>query len=151
MPTPVRPMTNQLITTQPLEVAVDNYCRHCGRRLIPKDNFCGECGNDCRTMIEIVNPIAVDSLAPSTELATTSPLTVERVLNNRMAVIGLVAFLGPLGLLALWFSQRFKTRTKVITTAGYVLVTTVLPIAIIWYWLDYSMRPLLEVFEITSH
>ena len=138
---------NQLITTKPFEIAVDKYCRCCGRRLIPTDNFCGECGSDCRDLIEIVNPVTVDSPAnqPSTEIATADTLTVERVLNNRMAVIGLVAFLGPLGLLALWFSQCFKTRTKIITTVAYVVLTMLLPIAIIWYWLDYSMRPLLEV------
>ena len=139
---------NQLITTQPFKIAVDKCCRHCDHHLIATDNFCGVCGSDCRDLIEIVNPVAIGSTArqPSTEIATANTLTVERVLNNRMAVIGLVAFLGPLGLLALWFSRCFKTRTKIITTVAYVLLTTLLPIAIIWYWLNYSMRPLLEVF-----
>lgn len=139
---------NQLITTQPFEIAVDRNCRHCGRRLIPTDNFCGECGSDCRDLIELVNPVTVGSPAnqPSAEIATANTLTVERVLNNRMAVIGLVAVLGPLGLVALWFSSCFKTRTKIITTVAYVSLTTLLPIAIIWYWLSYSMQPLIEVF-----
>ena len=138
---------NELITTQPYEIAVDNFCRQCGRRLMPTDNFCGECGSDCRDLVEVVNAVVVGPQAspPSTEIVTSNTLTVESVLNNRMAVIGLIALLGPLGLLALWFSQRFKTRTKVITTVAYVLLTTALPIAIIWYWLDYSMQPLLEV------
>ena len=116
---------------------------------MPADNFCAACGNDCRDLDLMVNPIAAGSIAnpPPTEIATTGSPTVDRVLNNRLAVIGLIAVLGPLGLPALWFSQRFKTSTKVVTTVGYLLVTTVLPIVIIWYWLDHSMRPLLEVLE----
>lgn len=139
---------NELITTQPFEIAVTNYCRRCGQHLIPTDNFCGECGNDCRELIEVTNPVIAGShaLPPSTEIATTNTLTVESIVNNRLAVIGLVVFMGPLGLAALWFSRGFKTRTKVITTVAYALLTIVLPIVVIWYWLDYSMRPLLEVF-----
>lgn len=68
------------------------------------------------------------------------------VINNRLAVIGIIALLGPLGLPALWFSPRFSRPTKIITTVTYVLLTTVLPIAIAWYWLDYSLRPLVDVF-----
>ena len=140
---------NQLITTQPFKIAVDKYCPHCDHRLISTDNFCGECGSDCRDPVEIVNAVAVGfpPTQPSIENTTAiTTSTVERVLDNRMAVIGLIAFLGPLGLLALWISQRFKTSTKIITTVAYVLLTILLPIAVIWYWLDYSTRPLLEAF-----
>ena len=143
---------SELITTQPFEIMADNHCRHCGRRLIPTDNFCGECGMGCRDLIEIVDPISRSSVYPlatkpsSETLTTDGMLTIDAVVNNRLAVVGMIALLGPLGLLALWFSQRFTKRTKIVTTVTYVLLTIVVPIAIAWYWLDYSLRPLVEVF-----
>ena len=73
--------------------------------------------------------------------------TINAFLNNRLAVIGIIALIGPLGLPALWFSWRFSKSTKIITTTAYFLVTIVLPIALAWYWLDYSVRPLIEVFD----
>ena len=72
--------------------------------------------------------------------------SVKAVLNNRLAVIGIIAFVGPPGLLALWLSPRFATRTKIVTTATYFLLTAVIPLAIAWYWLDHSLRPLVDVF-----
>ena len=68
------------------------------------------------------------------------------LLNNRLAVIGLVAVAGPLGLPALWFSRRFSRLTKIITTVVFVLVTAVLPLALAYYWLEISLRPLVDAF-----
>lgn len=143
---------NELITTQPVEIVADSFCRHCGRRLMPADNFCGECGTGCCDLIEIVDPashIAFSNVAvqsPSVVATSDDMQPINAVVNNRLAVIGMIALLGPLGLPALWFSPRFSKPTKFITTASYVLVAFVLPIAIAWYWLDYSLRPLVEVF-----
>lgn len=144
---------NQLITKPPVENLPDLYCGHCSRRLMHSDNFCSECGTGCRDLIEFVDPGSGRSLQPVGN--SSSPLvsagggmeTINAFLNNRLAVIGIIALIGPLGLPALWFSWRFSKSTKIITTTAYFLVTIVLPIALAWYWLDYSVRPLIEVFD----
>jgi len=142
--------TNELITTLPIEIVSSNYCRACGSRLTSNDNFCGHCGSDCRELI--VGPYTANRIADrtnqqSTEIATvdSTAITFQTVVNNRWAVAGLIAFLGPLGLLALWCSQRFSNRAKILTTAGYVLLFIVAPLVVIWYWLDVALRPIVEV------
>ena len=143
---------NELITTQPVEIVADSFCRQCGRRLTPTDNFCGECGTGCRDLIKIVDPMSRTAVShvvtqpPSVVSTDDGMQPFDAVVNNRLAVIGIIALLGPLGLPALWFSPRFSRPTKIITTVTYVLLTTVLPIAIAWYWMDYSLRPLVDVF-----
>ena len=57
----------------------------------------------------------------------------------------MIAVAGPLGLLAMWFSQRFSNRTKIITTVSYVLLAIVLPLVVIWYWWHVALSPILEV------
>ena len=143
---------NELITTCQVETVSDKFCRHCGRRLAAQDNFCGECGSECRDLIEILDPLSGTSIAhvapePATVVVYSDGLpTINALLNNRLAVVAMIALIGPLGLPALWFSPRFGKRTKFITTSTYVLLTTVVPIAIAWYWLEYSLRPLVDVF-----
>ena len=56
----------------------------------------------------------------------------------------MIALIGPLGLPALWFSPRFSNRTKIVLTSIFVLMTAVVPLAVTWYFLDYSMQPLLD-------
>jgi hypothetical protein len=68
------------------------------------------------------------------------------VLNKRWLVIGIIALIGPMGLPALWFSPRFSGLTKVITTAMYVVLSAAIPILLVWYFLDYSMYPLVDAF-----
>ena len=142
--------TNGLITTRPIEIVSANYCRACGCRLNSNDNFCGHCGTDCRELI--VGPATADRIDDSTDSQTTEIATVEdtavtaqTIVNNRMVVAGMIAFCGPLGLLALWFSQRFSNRVKIITTAGYLLLFIVAPLVVIWYWLAVRLQPLVDV------
>ena len=71
--------------------------------------------------------------------------TVQTVLNNRLYIGIIIALIGPLGLPALWFSPRFSKRTKIVLTSLFVFMTTVVPLAVAWYFLDYSLRPLLDV------
>ena len=143
---------NELITTQPPKILADNFCRQCGCGLMPADNYCGECGTGCRELIEIVDPTSSTSVGhaaiePSSVVAKSDGQeSINAVVNNRLAVIGIIALIGPLGLPALWFSRRFSKPTKIITTTAYLLMTIVLPFAAASYWLDYSLRPLLEVF-----
>ena len=143
---------NQLITTPRFEIATENFCRHCGSPLGAQDNFCGECGTGCRDLIEVAKPMSHTSLglvaAEPMPIAHTGAGTqaIKAVLNNRLAVIAIIAFIGPPGLLALWFSPRFAKPTKIITTVAYALLTIVLPLAIAWYWLEYALRPLVDAF-----
>jgi hypothetical protein len=143
---------NQLTTTPPfVELTRDNYCRHCGGLLLTQDNYCGACGTLCPELLGNVHaesiPVGQLSIQSTSMVANNPSLqTIRAVLNNRLAVIAIIAFIGPPGLLALWFSPRFAKHTKIISTAFYLLGTVVLPLAIGWYLLDYSLRPLVEVF-----
>jgi hypothetical protein len=143
---------NELITASQVEREKNSFCRHCGSSILATDNFCRECGTRCRDRFEIAEPL---SRSPFQEWATESSTvvvasdsmrTINAVVNSRLAVMGIIAFIGPLGLPALWFSPRFAKRTKITITATYVLLTTVVPLVIAWYWLDYALRPLVEVF-----
>jgi len=72
------------------------------------------------------------------------PSSIAQSLNNRWLVIGLLLCLGPLGLPALWFSPRFGRVVKVGTTVAYLLLTVVVPVATIFYFLELSLRPLVN-------
>ena len=136
---------NELITTRPVEIQPSNFCRACGCTLLPNDNFCGQCGAGCRDLIVPADAV-IDEGDQSKEIATTnSAVTLQVVVNNRMFVVGMIACAGPLGLLAMWFSQRFSNRAKVITTVSYVLLAIVAPLAVIWYWLNIALRPIVDV------
>jgi len=157
------PKSNHLI--------LDNFCGQCGNNLHSQDKFCRYCGtqaHDPETMVVATivpgeaNPSALVQTAQDdwrSDLSSSartlsnrnqqlsSPAdTVQTVLNNRLYVGIVIALIGPLGLPALWFSPRFSKRTKIVLTSIFVFLTTVVPLAITWYFLEYSMRPLLEVF-----
>ncbi len=84
---------------------------------------------------------------PSSEIATDGMAgTFQKIADNRMIVLAMILFLGPLGFLALWCSRRFTNRAKVMVTASYALLVFVLPVAIIWFWMDLSLRPLVDMF-----
>ena len=138
---------NELITTRPVEIQPSNFCRACGCTLLPNDNFCGQCGAGCCDLTVPADAvIVIDEGDQSKEIATTnSAVTLQVVVNNRMFVVGMIACAGPLGLLAMWFSQRFSNRAKVITTVSYVLLAIVAPLAVIWYWLNIALRPIVDV------
>lgn len=67
-----------------------------------------------------------------------------RVLDNRWLVVGLLLVVGPIGLPALWLSRRFSKKVKIGVSLGYALVTIGLPVAMIWYWCEMSLRPLVD-------
>jgi hypothetical protein len=127
----------------------NDICRQCGAPMTVADNYCSECGTGCRELIKFNHPVARFSPERANQISPVTGddvLAIKSVLNSRLAVFGLIAVAGPFGLPALWFSPRFAKRTKIIATIAYLLLATVLPLAIAWYWLDYSMRPLVEVF-----
>ena len=97
-------------------------------------------------MNELITATKVTPLPISRIANNRCAQSVDYVLNSRCAVFGIVAFFGPMGLLALWFSPRFSKGTKFALSAGYAVLTTIVPLLIAWYWLDYSLRPLVDVF-----
>jgi hypothetical protein len=102
-------------------------------------------------------PICCDVLVEETGLSTgpRPPIVVHSparsVLNSRCAIVGMLAFVGPLGLPFLWFSQRFTRSTKVAITAVFLVLTVVLPLAFTYYWVETAIRPLLEAFRGVRH
>lgn len=118
---------------------------------MPQDSFCRNCGNACHDSDAIAEIIPAQLLAQSPNNApavvpSQGGITVHSVLNNRWAVIGIVALIGPLGLPAVWFCPRFSSRTKVLITAFYLLLTAVVPIVLVWWILEDSFQPLVEAF-----
>ena len=140
----MQPM-NELISTRPVALETCSYCRSCGTALSSGDNFCSHCGAGCRDLIvPSANLIEIEQ-QESKAIATVGPsTTLQTLVNSRTFVVSMIAVAGPLGLLALWFSQRFTNRTKILTTTGYVLLAMVLPLVVIWYWLDVALRPIIE-------
>ena len=137
---------NELITTNPVEIVTSDECLACGHHLVYTDNFCAHCGSDCRVVMD-ASISGRHFVHPSSEIATHGMAgTFQKIADNRMIVFAMILFLGPLGFLALWCSRRFSNRAKVIVTASYALLVFVLPVAIIWFWLDVSLRPLVDIF-----
>jgi len=137
---------SQLIPKSTLLI-VDNFCGNCGSELSAQDNFCRLCGN------QVHRGAAIDqngANSPTTAIANpnqqvSSPAgTIQTILNNRWYVGMVIALIGPLGLPALWFSPRFSKPTKVVGTLIFVVMTTVVPLAVAWYFLDYRIRPLVD-------
>jgi hypothetical protein len=64
--------------------------------------------------------------------------------ERRTFVWGTLAFTGPPGLFFLWLSRRFANRTKIAISLGYFALTVGLPVAMIWYWCDHAIRPLVD-------
>ena len=147
------------------QLIIDNFCGRCGNGLLAQDNFCRHCGTQAHGSDDMVWASAVEVEPNSSSLATTNQNqsgpsagtvanhnqqlsnpadTIQTVLNNRLYVGIVIALIGPLGLPALWFSPRFSNRTKIVLTSIFVLMTAVVPLAVTWYFLDYSMQPLLD-------
>jgi hypothetical protein len=66
------------------------------------------------------------------------------VLDNRWLVVGLLLVAGPMGLPALWFSRRFSKGVKIGVSIAYAVVTVALPVAMVWYWCETAVRPLVD-------
>ena len=139
-----------------------NFCTACGHPRRFDDRFCTQCGSqflelesggtqslvatagNSTAVSEPLRPLATDA-TPSQAIISIAPSLVP-ILNNRWIVIGLLAAVGPIGLPALWFSPRFKPWVKLTISIIYFLLTAFLPLALAWYWLDFALRPLVDVF-----
>ena len=139
---------NHQITRSRNELLIDNFCPHCGNPVTAEDNFCRYCGSTCYDLISVKDnsELGVSNIPNQTAVVGVAD-PVATVLNNRLLVIGVIAMIGPLGLPALWLSQRFSKSTKIVSTVVYMLVTTIVPLVFAWYLMDYSLRPLVEAFS----
>jgi hypothetical protein len=139
---------NELIRRSPQQITIVDLCANCENPFPLDDNKCRFCGHSCHpsTSVQRVTVASPSNLANRWS-ADRSDFPLDAVLNNRLLVIGAIAMFGPLGFPALWFSPRFSAPIKIVTTVVYVMVTTIIPLAIIWYWLDYSLWPLVEAFS----
>jgi len=96
------------------------------------------------------NGMAVSAYAQPqhmTGLASTAGGGIQKLIDNRLIVSGLLICGGPMALPALWFSRSFSTTTKTLTTIGYTLLTVVMPIAVTWYFTNAALWPLVEAFS----
>ena len=97
--------------------------------------------------------VVVEETAVSTgqrpPIVVGSPL--RAALNNRCAIVGMLALIGPLGLPFLWFSQRFSRRGKVVISVVFLVLTVVLPLAFAYHCVETAVRPLLEAFRGVRH
>ena len=135
------------------QLIIDNFCGNCGNDLSVHDNFCRSCGTQAHGGSQ---PTSAGPPRPSSADCSTiavasrgqqlsSPVgAIQTVLNNRWYVAVVIALIGPLGLPALWFSPRFSKRTKIVGTLIFVVMTTVVPLAVAWYFLEHRVRPVVD-------
>ena len=137
---------SQLIPKSTLLI-VDNFCGRCGTDLLAQDNFCRSCGAVTHggELIEQDGSNSSKSAVATRGQELSSPAgAIQTVLNNRWYVGMVIALIGPFGLPALWFSPRFSKPTKIIGTLFFVVMTTVVPLAVALYFLEYRLRPLVD-------
>lgn len=136
-------------------IVVGDTCGSCGLELPATDNFCSRCGSPVALAGlpgEPANVICAQQHLPAPVqqiviVPQAQPSVVDEALNNRGIVIGILLVAGPIGLPALWFSRRFSKRSKSIGTLFYFLLTAVLPLVALWYFMKVSLRPLLDLFS----
>lgn len=129
-------------------IVIGESCPQCTTTLAPSANFCSHCGVPAAAASHQTPWLTPNVQRPVTrsyqQPISGSPWS--QALNHRGIVITLLLCIGPLGLPALWFSHKFSQRTKILLTIAYFLVTILLPIFVTWYWVEVSLRPLLDSF-----
>jgi hypothetical protein len=136
-------------------IVISDSCQSCGSELPNSGNYCSHCGTPAvlptalahQTGV-ITHPQQIPAYAPQIVVVPQTGVSpIEKALDNRLCVVAIILVAGPIGLPALWFSRRFSKRAKIISTVAYFLLTAVLPLVAIWYFLEVSLRPLLNVFS----
>ena len=120
-------------------VVLARICSRCGEPLPHGADLCPDC--DSRDLPTVVPPGGNCGLPVPAERGPAVGLA---CLDNRWLVAGLLLVAGPIGLPALWLSRRFSRGVKIVTTALYAALTVAVPIALIWYWCEAAVRPLVD-------
>lgn len=114
-------------------------CDRCGEPLPHGAEVCPECNS--RELAMLLPPGGNGKPPVPAERGPVVGLT---CLDNRWLVVGLLLVAGPIGLPALWLSRRFSPGVKIATTVLYAALTVVVPIALVWYWCEAAVRPLVD-------
>jgi hypothetical protein len=107
-------------------------CDHCGRDVPAESDGCAECRH--------VPAVAQRNVPTIAQRAPVLPPALER----RWVAIAIVLCAGPIGLPLVWLSSRFSRLAKISLSASFVLLTVIVPIALVWYWCEVPIRPLVE-------
>ena len=120
---------NELVVATPL-------CDRCGREKSIESQGCPDC--EARRVSVVLQPQVAT-------IAQRGPvLIMPQYLQRRWVVLAILLCTGPIGLPLVWLSRRFSLLAKIGLTAGFVLLTVVLPIVLVWYWCDVAIHPLVE-------
>lgn len=111
-------------------------CDQCGQELSLESDGCPECEARHVPMVAQGQVWTMAQRAPARIL----PPSLER----RWVVLAILLCAGPIGLPLVWLSSRFSKLAKIGLTAGFVLLTVILPIALVWYWCEMAIRPLVD-------
>jgi len=114
-------------------------CVHCGEPLPHGAEVCPDC--DSHELATLAPPSANGRPPLPAQRGAVVGLA---CFDNRWLVVGLLLVAGPLGLPALWLSRRFSLAVKIATTALYTALTVALPIALVWYWCEAAVRPVVD-------
>jgi len=113
-------------------------CDHCGQEIPLKSDGCPEC--EARH-VPVVAQRRVRTMAQRAPACILPPS-----LERRWVVLAILLCTGPIGLPLVWLSSRFSKLAKIGLTAGFVLLTVIFPIVLVWYWCEVAIRPVVEVF-----
>ena len=117
-------------------VVASLLCDHCGRDTPIESEGCPDC--EARRV-----PVVVQPQVPT--MAQRAPaIILPRSLERPWVVLAILLCTGPIGLPLVWLSRRFSRLAKIGLTAGFVLLTVILPIVLVWYWCDVAIHPLVE-------
>ena len=120
-------------------VVLATTCSRCGEPRPHGSEVCPDCNS--RELPTVVRPGG--NCGPPVP-AERGPAVGLACLDNRWLVAGLLLVAGPIGLPALWLSRRFSRGVKIATTALYAALTVAMPMALIWYWCEAAVRPLVD-------
>ncbi len=104
-------------------------CDHCGGERPLESDGCPEC--EARHVPAVARRARACILPPS--------------LERPWVVLAILLCAGPIGLPLVWLSSRFSKLAKIGLTVGFVLLTVIFPIVLVWYWCEVAIRPLVEV------
>lgn len=120
-------------------VVVNEVCSRCARPLCDGSGLCPDC--DAPPLPATILPDGSPGQLKPGGPGTTVGLA---CLDNRWLVVALLLVAGPVGLPALWLSRRFSKGVKIGVSIAYAVATIGVPVALIWYWCEMSLRPLAD-------
>jgi hypothetical protein len=123
-------------------VPVEVVCPRCGApRLAPREAC--PCGSLAARHGELLP-------AERSPLSPTSLEPVRKFLDSYWVAAGALLLVGPIGLPVVWLNRRIAWWLKIVITAALIGLTVVLPLALVIYWCEIAIRPLVDVMAKTA-